>query len=296
MLGNALFFMLSSFGLFLSGKWNETNFAQWYGRRILKIYPSVWVTIFLLYIPVNLFFTNKISIDTFNILESACILFYPPYWFLQALLIFYCIGFFLISAYSYKKIISTFLILLLLYIYYYFNYLDLSIFRIENEPFVYIKDLLTFIFGIFLAKNNKKINYSGPTDFLILFSSIILIYFHKYLMVKNLFCQFQIFQHLILFVFLYYSVKISRSPIIQCKLMQSKAGSVIKSISNITLEIYIVHSTISSTILHFNYTFPINLLIFLTATLFLSVFVKFVADKLICEKLLYSVNKPQQRL
>src|SRR3712207_1035933 len=48
-LGNALFFMLSGYGLALSFDKSAMKppFLQWARRRISRIYPSVWITLVL---------------------------------------------------------------------------------------------------------------------------------------------------------------------------------------------------------------------------------------------------------
>lgn len=104
-LGNALFFMLSAFGLAQSQQRSAQDFWMYLKKRIIRIYPAVWVTAVVLIFPLVLYyyFSNPsllaILKAEFNwnggVLQSLSILFYPPpaFWFLQALLVFYVIAY-----------------------------------------------------------------------------------------------------------------------------------------------------------------------------------------------------------
>ena len=125
----------------------------------------MWVTIVLLILPVSLL-THRF--DTPNLLSFFGQFFYPPFWFLQALLIFYFLGYYLIKSYSTRKIVITFLVLSAAYTICYVTCVDLSIYSTEDAPFGYFVSVMTFVFGIFLAKNNSRISYKGITDTLFL--------------------------------------------------------------------------------------------------------------------------------
>ena len=56
MIGNALFLMLSSLGLYLSWhKKGQEDLAQWYGRRMARIYPSTWICVLMLMYPIAVY-------------------------------------------------------------------------------------------------------------------------------------------------------------------------------------------------------------------------------------------------
>ena len=52
MLGNSLFFMLSAFGLAISWRSHPRPFSEWYGRRIRRILPPIWVFYALCMLPI----------------------------------------------------------------------------------------------------------------------------------------------------------------------------------------------------------------------------------------------------
>jgi peptidoglycan/LPS O-acetylase OafA/YrhL len=282
-IGNALFFTLSTFGLTLSINNNSTNFIQWYSKRIARIFPSVWAVIILLLFPKAVFYK---SFNIENILSFLGQFFYPPFWFLQALLIFYILGYPLIKNYSTKKMFITFSILSIVYCIYYLTYVNLSVFSIEDGFISYLSNFLSFLFGIFLAKNNSKISYKGFVEVVFLFISIFIIYGHKYLMTKNIFPEFQFVQHLMLFPFIYYFLKVSRSLFVQQFIMQSLIKKAIIYISGITLELYMVHSALQRVFLQLDFKFPVNILLFLLASFSIAGVIKVISDKFIRKAIL----------
>jgi peptidoglycan/LPS O-acetylase OafA/YrhL len=108
-IGNSLFFVLSSFGLLISEKKKPRQFTEWYTQRIKRIYPTIWVVVIILTLPFKLH-TNALSAK--DVLTFAGNFFYPSFWFLQALMIFYFIGFFIIKKYNVEKFITFSLLFL----------------------------------------------------------------------------------------------------------------------------------------------------------------------------------------
>lgn len=277
-MGNALFFVLSSFGLFLSERKNPKPFTEWYAQRIKRIYPTVWIVLIILTFP------YKIYIHTFDLKKLLLFcgdFFYPPFWFLQALMIFYVVIYFIIKKYNVRKIYYWLFALSVLYAFCYLTYLDLSIWCIEDDPFQYIFYLIIFIFGVLLADRNDKIRYSGLQDWGLLFSSIFIIYGHKYLMLKGMLSSLQFIQHLFIFPFIYYFLKVSRSDLIQGCIMKVPAFKItINYISNMTLELYLVHLYVILFIPKLKLPFPINIIAVLTVTFIIAAFVKYLSNRI----------------
>ena len=276
-MGNALFFVLSSFGLFLSEKKNPKPFTEWYTRRIKRIYPTVWIVLIILTLPFKIYMN---AFDLKNLLLFFGNFFYPPFWFLQALMIFYVVIYFIIKKYNVRKIYYWLFALSVLYAFCYLYYLDLSKWCIEDDPFQYIFYLMIFIFGVFLAERNDKIQYSGLQDWGLLFLSIFIIYGHKFLMLKGMFSSLQVIQHIFIFPLIYYFFKISRSGVIQNHIMRSPIISrIVNYISDMTLELYLVHLYVILFIIKLKLIFPINIALVLIVTLIISAFVKFLYSK-----------------
>lgn len=289
-LGNALFFVLSSFGLFLSQKKNSKPFTEWYTERIKRIYPTVWIVLIILTLPYKIYMH---AFDLKNLLLFFGNFFYPPFWFLQALMIFYIVIYFIIRNNHSIRIYLWLIILSVIYALFYLNYLDLSKWCIEDDPFQYIFYLIIFIFGAFLAERNDKIKYSGFQDWGLLFLSVFIIYGHKFLMLNGIASSLQFIQHLFIFPFIYYFFKVSRSDLIQKRIMQLPAvASTINYISNSTLELYLAHLYAVIFILKLELLFPLNIIAVLIVTFIIAAFIKYLSSHIFFS----SAHLPHRRM
>lgn len=278
-IGNALFFMLSSFGLLLSEKMRPQKFLAYLRKRVTRIYPAVWIVLLLFYFPLR---PSQPEFE-FNVMID-CIgkMLYPPFWFLKALVVYYLIGFFLIKDYTRKKIFWALTVSFVAYLYFYFNYLDLTYLSVERTYFKLIFYFIMFMFGIFLADFNEKIKYTGIGDVAMWFGSIFILYGHKLLMAKQILSDLQFVQQLILLMMVYYALKLSRSPFILDGIMKMPViEKIIRYVSGITLELYIVHATISPFILDQKLSFPVNVAVFLGASFCIATFVKWAVGKVL---------------
>jgi len=275
-IGNSIFFFLSAVGLYLSQQGKNKNFTEWFTNRISRIYPSLWIVLISLLIPV-LIWQGKLSYSTTTIFIGY--FFNPPCWFLQAMLVYCLLSFSLIKNLWKTNILVILCILGLIYIGCYISIVDLSKWSIEESPFDLIHYFMVFLFGIYIAKKNKDVSYAGLRDYLYLFSIVGLMYTQKFLMLKGLSLEYQFLQQLLIYPLVYYLLKISRSPFIANKLMGSPYISrVVDFVANNTLEIYMVHQTISIPIQYMKMSFPINIIVFLILTLFLSAIVNRLAN------------------
>lgn len=242
MIGNALFFMLSALGLMVSMQDRQRAFGEWYARRIIRIYPSVWATILLLVFPMGIYGgLTKIS----NILDEMGKFFYPPFWFLQALLIYYAAIYFIIRDFSCKRLAFVSIPAITTYVLYYALVLDLQTWSIEQTPFRLIFYFLVVLWGVYLGSQIKKMHFRGIQDVLLLILSTVAIYVHKYLMYKGIYPGLQFVQHLAMFSVLYFAIRVAKSDLISKTLMESKyIGTLFGIVSGATLEIFLVNNSI----------------------------------------------------
>lgn len=273
-MGNALFFALSSFGLFLSERKNPRPFTEWYTNRIKRIYPAIWIVLIILTLPYKLYMN---AIDSNNVLDYLGYFFYPPFWFLQVLMIYYVFIFPILKRYSPRLIHCLQITLCVLYAFVYLNYIDLSSWSIEDNIILKCTFyFMIFLFGVFLADRQDKIRYAGLQDWFLLFLSVFLIYGHKFLMLKNTTFSVQFIQQFLLFPFIYYFFKVSRSGFIQNHIMRIPITSrMIHYISDMTLELYLVHLYVLIFMLKLKLLFPINIILLLIVTFVISAFVHF---------------------
>lgn len=280
-IGISLFFVLSSFGLLLSERKIPRNFTDWYARRIKRIYPSIWAALIFIILPFNLY---KNIFDIKDILNFLGNFFYPPsaLWFLRAIMVYYLLNFIIIKNYHRKKLYFVVLPVSVLYVVFYLNFLDLSKWTVEDV--LYFKLLfytLVTTFGIFLADINHRVKYAGLRDWLLLFLSFGVIYGHKFMMFKDFLPSLQFVQQLFLLPLVYYAFKVSRSNFIQNKIMEWPVVSiVIKYISSIALEVYIVQGYISPFILELKLPFPVNIVVFVTFIFIFSSLIKFLSKRM----------------
>ena len=282
-IGNALFFMLSAYGLLLSQQAHPQTLTTYMSKRLIRIYPVIWSSLLLLVLPLSLYYYHyfpayyTVMAQLFGFKDPLSLignLFYPPedYWFLRALMFYYLIGFFFLRDYHPKKIFTALGVLTLVYFFSYLQFTDFSTLVIEQTiAFKLIFYAMVFLVGIYFASIPTKIVYRGMGDFFLFFGFIVLIYGEKYLMLKGIAPQLQFLQQLLLFPTLYYGLKISQSPFILTTLMgRAFLERPITLIGAMTLELYLVHGLIRPLLVYYFPHFPENLLLFLLLTLILS--------------------------
>jgi peptidoglycan/LPS O-acetylase OafA/YrhL len=272
-IGDALFFMLSSYGLLLSERFKPQTFSGYLSKRILRIYPVVWSTILFIILPLIAFYylqsdiRYQAYIEEFgfnNSLRVFSLFFFPPasFWFLEALMFFYVIGFFFLKDYSDRKLLKGLIALAVLYTTFYLQFDDYSILVVEQTvSFKVIFYGMIFLSGLYFASLHNHIQYKGLQDYFLLLLSIGIIYFHKYLMTQGIAANFQFVQQLFLFPTLYYFLKISKSPLILEWIMKSRhLNSSITLIGSMTLELYLVHGPLRMIAIQYFPPFPFNVL------------------------------------
>lgn len=265
MIGNSIFFMLSSLGLYLSWQKNKYIFRTWFGRRIIRIYPPVWVITILIIFPSEIYLSSYKEVD---LLAEIGKLFIPPFWFLQALLVYYIFIFIILKNYSQKRLFIFSIPLLLLYGINYIFYLDLTVFSIENLPFNLIFYFLVVLWGLYLGSIKEKINFTGIRDILLLVSCVACIYIHKCFMYQGFLFSFQFIEHLAIFPMLFYFLKIANSHFVVITVMQNAYwGKIIDFMSMITLETYIAHTALRNIFQQLKIGFPWNILLFIGSSL-----------------------------
>jgi hypothetical protein len=206
--------------------------------------------------------------------------FYPPFWFLQILLLVYPLAFLLTRFHKPQASVLCFCGGVALYGYIYFQYVDLTVWSVETLPFKTISCVLIFIFGALLAKL-RRIEYHGILDVIALCGSIGVIYLHKFAMANGLLFSCQFLQQAMLVPFVYYALKVSRAPSLQRHLAQHPfvLGG-ISFISSRTIEIYMVHTTIRDGVANLGFAFPVNVFILLAATAVLVVLTEWMSRRL----------------
>lgn len=143
--GNALFFFTSGYTLCLGNK--NIGFGKWMLKRIIRIYPSVWLFLLLS----NLFLEGKYYYSDF---------FITPFWFVNAIFVFYIL-FYAVIKYIPNKIPLVICILSVPYLLTYFLLNDYSIFLIDyvsNATFLHwYYYFAIMLFGAFCSNHLIKV-------------------------------------------------------------------------------------------------------------------------------------------
>jgi peptidoglycan/LPS O-acetylase OafA/YrhL len=265
-IGNALFFMLSGYGLFLSANIQDKPFLPWYKRRILRIYPSTWLATILLIV------IAQSAWRTLGFFDYAGLFVWPTaYWFISALMIYYVIYFIVLKRQNYKYFLAGIFVLVLPYLYYYLTFVDLSGYSIEGPGyFKWIFYLQTMFFGAYLAGSARSCQPNFLKDGLALVFLIALYYGILFFMSKFGGWQFQAVTHVLMFPVLFFFLRFAESKEITALVQARYVGTVISLMAALTLEIYLLHGYVRSFPFVLKTIFPLNIVVFWVVTVSLS--------------------------
>lgn len=277
-IGNALFFALSSFGLILSSRQRSLSFPQWCARRFLRLYPEIWMALFVYWLPLQYLMGSLAGMDTLALLGN---LFYPPWWFVQILLVLYPVAYALAKAGQARTALWGLAGTGILYAICYCSFVDLSCWSVELLPFKILSCLLAFIFGAWLGFRDEAIRFRGLRDVAALLLILLAFFGHKAAMSMGLLFKLQFFQQFLLLPLVYYALKLSRSGFVQDRIMRSPVLTpVMNWLSRRTLGIYMVHTALVGPLLTLHLAFPINVAVFLVISFALAAVCGLLADRL----------------
>lgn len=281
-IGNSVFFMLAAYGLYLSELKNQRPFVEWYSRRVARIFPSTWVVLLILYFPIEILSQRLFKSDFLAICNNF---FYPPFWFIQALMMMYFFMFVLIKNYNNKKMFLFSAGTLAVYAVTYLKFIDITKFSIEELPIKVYFYFAVCLLGVWIARNDRRIRHEGLKDYLGFAACVIIMYFHKHLMVKNLFPEFQFIQQLVLFPMIFFSLKIVRNENVLARISRMpRVSRSINYIADNTLEIYMVHMTTAPVVLSAKLKWPLNFILFVGSICVFVPIVSFLSKKLFSAK------------
>lgn len=260
-LGNALFFFCSGYMLTLSIK--KRNYIFWILRRLFRIMIPTWCFLILS----SLYYNNQ----AFDILKFVC----TPYWFVNAIIIFYLLYYPIIKYLTnYIICICIILSIMTVVLFYSTDYHHWMIEECVNDIYIhYLYYFLIMLIGgwISIYKNSNIIINSlkksifGVTFFVSLYMAV------KYNIIHSDFPIYSL-QLLLPVLLLVFCLLIYNTSLIICNtyLKDGKVNVIIEKLSNITLEIYLVQFLIMD--IFQNLKFPYGLLvvvsfIFITAEL-----------------------------
>ena len=286
-IGNALFFMLSAYGITLSERRKSQTFSEYLGKRITRVYIPVWTCILFLVVPsIGWFFHqghHEIAQATLahfglsDLLSAIGILFYPPpaFWFLDVLMLYYLVGFFLMKDYSRQRLLTAGGVTLAIYAAMYVSAGYYSILIIEQWiQFKAVFYFLVFLFGIHLAVSGygmpvKRGGWVG--NFLLLLLSLLLFYGHKLLMMKGLLLQWQFVQQVLIFPIILMLMRLFHQPdVLRWLGSLPRLNHLLGLGAAMTLELYLTHGPLRGLLAPNLPPFPLSVGIYLLAVLLYS--------------------------
>lgn len=256
-LGDALFFFVSGFVLFLG---RRNNFIDWYKRRIGRIFPTV-IAVALVSC---LIFGNRLG---FIQVVSA-----ENYWFLQCILVCYVLMYPIIRYdLSLKVLIPISVVVFVLAYFFLFN-IDGQLFYGINNKFRWLVYFSIMLIGGGISKNSHKIPNS-KYSLLWLLLCVVAWYGINYIAQGR---WVQLFSYIPLVGFCVSVYLLGKSPFIERCFSKKISGNVLYIIGNLCLESYLIQKLIFTDIL--NHLFPLNIPIIMLAVLLAAYFLHILSE------------------
>lgn len=261
MTGNALFFFCSGYTLYLSiqkctRQQNPRPFWKWYAKRLMRIYPSLWIF--------RLCSALFLS-ETFTWINFI----WPGYWFLNAILLIYPVFYFIVNYLSEHLLIIMGLIYLMLIGSFFYLTTPETGFIIErtsasgNFHCYYL--FIVMLLGSLIAKKGNTLKFKFKQDSVLLFLAITFYYGFKGMIIVRFLWYAQLLLPLFLIAVIFYFYKVSYSCIRQGYFSNPALSKKIIYIAGLTLDIYIIQ--FSCIKFASQYSFPVGYILALVLIL-----------------------------
>lgn len=285
LLGDVIFFAVSGFCL---ANVREI-FLKWYWRRVVRIYPIVWI-ITTLYLLVGFY-----TFDDWTVVEYFI---YPTYYhFVASIMVLYIVYYIIMKYKSLTDNIPKIMFGLLItqLIVYIFAY-DKSNYHIDNvrEPMIRFLFFQAMLLGAYFRKYKEKfINKNRILNWTALAGLFIMYFISKLAFVKyDALSPYQIINQAILFALLYFLLRCFAGIDYKLEVLPIKIKAVINFIAKITLEIYVVQYEIIPRLTYLK--FPLNWIAITGAIIVAAFILHIVTGKVIKSiKIIFTEPSPQ---
>lgn len=282
LLGDVIFFAVSGFCLVNI----KEGFLTWYRRRIIRIYPIVWI-ITLVYILLGFY-----KIETLTMVDYFI---YPTYYHFVASIIILYIPFYFVMKVKVMTdntpqiMVGLFIIQTLIYIFIY----DKSNYHIDTVEESMIRFLFfqCMLLGVYFRQYKERfINKNKRLNWVILVMLFVFYFGSKLAFVKSeMLSPYQIINQIILFTLLYFVLRCFAGIDSKLEALPIKIKSAISFIAEITLEIYVVQYMIIPRLAFL--VFPVNWAV-ITGTIIVSAFALHVVAGKVIAAIEIIIKKP----
>ena len=255
LLGDVLFFLLSAFCL---SRKTDVGIGKWYLKRVVRIYPSVWiVSIFLCLI-------GYYSLREMNIFQT--LIFPTQYHFIESIMLLYIPFYFMVHIDKLrKKIVPIFIGTVLLHIVTYILFVDKTTYNINavRNPMIRFLFFEAMLMGLWFRDNAHKFENKGRIKGLLFTLITMAVYFVSTILIprSSTLLYVQVVNQFLLIAAVFFLVKWCIGIGDLWNKLPSKIKGTFTLISSLTLEIYIVQNFF---IASFSYlAFPRNLIVVL---------------------------------
>lgn len=239
LLGDVLFFAISGYCLYNI----KTNFVKWYGKRIIRIYPAVWL-ITIIYLASGFYHAGSAK-------AFGKLMIYPTYYhFVASIMVLYVIYYILIFILkkcrkNRTRLLEIYMLAVLgVYLTVYILIYDRSYYHIDSvyEPAIRFLFLESMLLGAWFREKStavtRKVSLRDWAAAVVCFG----IYFVSKLMFSRygFLAQYQIVNQIVLFAVLFFIFKAFAGAEQYYKKMPKIFQGLANNISGITLEIYLV--------------------------------------------------------
>lgn len=256
-IGDALFFFISGFTLFLGGKY---RFDNWYKRRLSRIYPSVLAT------GIIACFLFKSEDSFFDVITAK------RYWFVQCIFIYYLL-LYPIKTYV-NKVWPLFFILFALVVvayFLFFDFTDKGLFWGSNSYFRWIFFFLIMLQGAMLGKKGQVTFKAWHLP--ALFGCVAVWYGVCYCF-KG--ANWQILSVVPMFGITYFVYSISNNSYVKKTLQMKALKTPVLLIGSLCLESYLVQKFLITDLM--NNLFPLNIPIIMGLVLLIAFLTRIVSE------------------
>ena len=242
-IGDCLFFFASGFTLFLG---RMSRFDNWYKRRFNRIYPSI-IALALI--------TSLIDIEHLSIKD---ILLGGGEWFIQCIMIYYVVLYFIRLFFEHKATIPIISITAIVVLYFYFIE-DHSVGMYGQTYFKWFHYFIFMLIGAYTGNGTIKMKQNLKFDTTGLFFSTVLFYMLLFLTERYTFMANIEYITLLPLVGIAISIYNIACDTRIVKFLESSKAAPIKILSGLCLESYLVQRFVITD--RFNNLFPFNVVI-----------------------------------